>query len=131
MGWSSTSTTTPSPRNFRYLWHYLSRTSQLFGQLPYLTDSLIPTKLHHIAIINMPVLPGEDTAEGGITEKVAKNPSSQTESTASGHAGHDNEHGTVKASMQDIQSKGPQIPQTDKGKPPLLPRLQRSQLYRF
>lgn len=60
----------------------------------------------------MPHLPSEEETEIGITEKVAKNPSSQTESTASHHDIHDNEHGTakVKATAQDHASKGPQIP---------------------
>lgn len=58
----------------------------------------------------MPHLPSEEEAETGITEKVAKNPSSQTESTASHHDMHDNEHGTAKAKAQDFTSKGPQIP---------------------
>ncbi|KAL9625651.1 MAG: hypothetical protein Q9160_000364 [Pyrenula sp. 1 TL-2023] len=60
----------------------------------------------------MPHLPSEEETGTGITEKVAKNPSSQTESTASDHDLHDNEHGTakVKATAQDHASKGPQIP---------------------
>ena len=61
----------------------------------------------------MPSLPSEEEAPEGITEKVAKNPSSATESTASSHEHHDNEHApeaSAKASLQDLQSKGPQIP---------------------
>ncbi len=40
----------------------------------------------------MPVLPSEDNAPAGLTEKIAKDPSSNTESTASEHEGHANEH---------------------------------------
>ncbi|KAL9107375.1 MAG: hypothetical protein Q9227_007740 [Pyrenula ochraceoflavens] len=60
----------------------------------------------------MPHLPTEEEAPSNLTEKVAKNPSSQTESTASHHDMHDNEHGTakVKATAQDHASKGPAIP---------------------
>ena len=57
----------------------------------------------------MPHLPGEEEAPEGITEKVMKNPSSNTESKASGHDMHDNEHGSAKASVADHQSKGPQL----------------------
>ena len=56
------------------------------------------------------MLPSEEEAPQGITEKVAKDPSSATESTASEHEGHDNEHTPGKASAEDHQSKGPQIP---------------------
>ena len=84
----------------------------------------------------MPVLPSEDKAPEGITEKVAKNPSSATESTASGHSGRkwrwsyvlarlylhsvldENEHTPGKPSAQDFQSKGPAIPQTKDDMPP-------------
>ena len=58
----------------------------------------------------MPVLPSEEEAPLGITEKVAKDPSSATESTASEHEVHGNEHTPGKASAEDHQSKGPQIP---------------------
>ena len=60
----------------------------------------------------MPVLPSEENAPEGLTEKVAKDPSSNTDSTASTHEGHQNEHtpGGVKAQASDFQSKGPQIP---------------------
>ena len=61
----------------------------------------------------MPVHPSEEEAPEGITEKVAKDPSSATESTASDHEHHHNEHDPesgAKASAQDFQSKGPQIP---------------------
>lgn len=66
----------------------------------------------------MPVHPSEEEAPMGITEKVAKDPSSATESTASDHEGHENEHTphqSGKASAQDLQSKGPQIPMTMNG----------------
>lgn len=61
----------------------------------------------------MPHHPSEEEAPEGIYEKVAKNPSSVTETTASDHEGHHNEHdpdASGKASAQDFQSKGPQIP---------------------
>lgn len=60
----------------------------------------------------MPVHPSEENAPEGLTEKVAKEPSSNTESTASTHEHHHNEHtpGDVKAQASDFQSKGPQIP---------------------
>ena len=58
----------------------------------------------------MPVHPSEEVAPTGLTEKIAKDPSSSTPSTASDHEAHDNEHTPGKASTQDIQSKGPQIP---------------------
>ena len=74
----------------------------------------------------------------GITEKVAKDPSSTTESTASDHGSrtHDpstslltnslvayvlldlNEHTPGKANAQDFQSKGPVIPKTMDDMPP-------------
>ncbi len=61
----------------------------------------------------MPVHPSEEDAPTGLTEKIAKDPSSTTESTASDHESHQNEHtpgNSLKASAQDFQSKGPQIP---------------------
>lgn len=60
----------------------------------------------------MPVHPSEENAPEGLTEKVAKDPSSNTDSTASTHEHHHNEHtpGDVKAQASDFQSKGPQIP---------------------
>lgn len=61
----------------------------------------------------MPVHPSEEDAPSGLTEKIAKDPSSTTESTASDHESHQNEHtpgDSLKASAQDFQSKGPQIP---------------------
>jgi len=63
--------------------------------------------------IIMPVHPSEEEAPTGLTEKIAKDPSSTTESTASDHESHQNEHtpgDSLKASAQDFQSKGPQIP---------------------
>lgn len=72
----------------------------------------------------MPVHPSEEEAPTGLTEAVAKNPSSTTESTASDHADHQTEHTPgdgVKATAQDFQSKGPQIPTSMDGrKPPQL-----------
>lgn len=70
----------------------------------------------------MPHHPSEEEAPGGIYEKVAKDPSSTTESTASDHDTHHNEHApeaTAKASAQDFQSKGPQIPMSMDGTPTL------------
>lgn len=65
---------------------------------------------------NMPVHPSEEEAPSGIYEKIAKDPSSLTESTASDHDQHDNEHTPGdKASAQDMQSKGPQIPMNMSG----------------
>ncbi|KAL9070729.1 MAG: hypothetical protein Q9161_004663 [Pseudevernia consocians] len=58
----------------------------------------------------MPVHPAEEEAPSGIYEKIAKDPSSTTESTASDHEYHENEHTPGKASAQDHQSKGPAIP---------------------
>ncbi|KAL8826091.1 MAG: hypothetical protein Q9191_004008 [Dirinaria sp. TL-2023a] len=69
----------------------------------------------------MPVHPSEEEAPTGLTEKVAKDPSSSTESTASDHEAHHNEHDphhTMKASAQDFQSKGPQIPMSMDDMPP-------------
>ncbi|KAL2056452.1 hypothetical protein ABVK25_003476 [Lepraria finkii] len=66
----------------------------------------------------MPVLPSEEEAPLGITEKVAKDPSSATESTASEHEVHGNEHTPGKASTEDHQSKGPQIPINMSDMPP-------------
>ncbi|MCJ1314927.1 hypothetical protein MMC15_000241 [Xylographa vitiligo] len=68
----------------------------------------------------MPVHPSEENAPEGITEMVAKEPSSNTESTASDHGMHKdaNEHQNGKASAQDFQSKGPVIPQSMDDMPP-------------
>ncbi|MCJ1251195.1 hypothetical protein MMC30_008426 [Trapelia coarctata] len=66
----------------------------------------------------MPVHPSEENAPSGITEKVAKDPSSATGSTASDHPGHQNEHTAGKPSAQDLQSKGPVIPQSMDDMPP-------------
>ncbi|KAI4123027.1 MAG: hypothetical protein LQ347_006305 [Umbilicaria vellea] len=66
----------------------------------------------------MPVHPSEEEAPAGLTEKIAKDPSSSTPSTASGHKAHDNEHTPNKASTQDFQSKGPTIPLSMDDMPP-------------
>ncbi|MCJ1278866.1 hypothetical protein MMC21_006687 [Puttea exsequens] len=66
----------------------------------------------------MPVHPSEEEAPSGIYEKIAKDPSSTTESTASEHQGHHNEHTPGKVSAQDFQSKGPQIPMNASDMPP-------------
>lgn len=62
----------------------------------------------------MPVHPSEENVDSGsITEKVAKNPSSATGSTASDHAAHKDDHSAGKASAQDHQAHpGPAIPQS-------------------
>lgn len=68
----------------------------------------------------MPVHPSEEEAPEGLTEKVAKDPSSNTDSTASTHEHHHNEHtpGDIKAKASDFQSKGPQIPTNMSGTTP-------------
>lgn len=63
----------------------------------------------------MPVHPSEEEAPSGIYEKIAKDPSSTTESTASEHEEHHNEHTPGKPSAQYMQSKGPQIPMNMSG----------------
>ena len=55
----------------------------------------------------MPQLPSEENAPEGIYEKVAKDPSSKTETTASDHEVHKNEHDPI--SPQIYTSKGPAI----------------------
>ncbi|KAI4288340.1 MAG: hypothetical protein L6R35_002401 [Caloplaca aegaea] len=73
----------------------------------------------------MPVHPSEEEAPGGIYEKIAKDPSTTTTSTASDHETHANEHApnaSAKASAAHFQSKGPQIPMNmdgESGKPPV------------
>ena len=64
----------------------------------------------------MPVMPGEEDAPSNITEKVAKDPSSATESTASDHESHHNEHNPG-SGINAFQSKGPQIPMNMSGTP--------------
>lgn len=67
----------------------------------------------------MPVLPQEEEAQGGITEMIAKNPSSNTDSTASDHPAH-KEDESVKAQAKHFQATpGPAIPQNmgDVGEP--------------
>ncbi|KAF6239505.1 hypothetical protein HO173_002049 [Letharia columbiana] len=66
----------------------------------------------------MPVHPSEEEAPSGIFEKIAKDPSSASESTASDHEHHENEHTPGKASAQDHQSKGPAIPMNMSDMPP-------------
>ena len=60
----------------------------------------------------MPVHPSEENAPDDLTEKIAKEPSTKTDSTASTHEHHQNEHtqGDATAQASDFQSKGPQIP---------------------
>ena len=67
----------------------------------------------------MPVHPSEEEAPTGLTEKIAKDPSSATESTASTHEGHVNEHDPQgKPRTQDFVNKGPQIPMRVEDLPP-------------
>ncbi|KAI9880752.1 MAG: hypothetical protein M1830_000641 [Pleopsidium flavum] len=67
----------------------------------------------------MPVHPSEEEAPSGIFDQIAKNPSSATESTASDHALHQDDHsGGGKATPQDLQSKGPAIPKNMNDMPP-------------
>ena len=63
----------------------------------------------------MPVHPSEEEAPTGLTEKVAKDPSSVTDTTASDHPGHQNEHTPGGAKASDFMSKGPQIPKSMEG----------------
>ncbi|KAI9804957.1 MAG: hypothetical protein M1833_006260 [Piccolia ochrophora] len=68
----------------------------------------------------MPVHPAEENAEGGLTEKIAKNPSSATDSTASQHPDHKDDYSAGKAQAQDFNATpGPAIPQkmSDLGEP--------------
>lgn len=62
----------------------------------------------------MPVHPSEEKADpGSITEKVAKNPSSNTDSTASDHPEHKHNQSGGLATAQDHQAQpGPAIPQS-------------------
>jgi hypothetical protein len=55
----------------------------------------------------MPHLPSEENAPGGIFEKIAKDPSSKSDSTASDHEVHKNEHDPI--TPQEFISKGPAI----------------------
>lgn len=62
----------------------------------------------------MPVHPSEEEAPSGIYDQIAKNPSSNTESTASDHEIHQNDDN--RASAHDFISKGPVIPENQDGK---------------
>lgn len=63
----------------------------------------------------MPVLLAEEEAPAGIFEKVAKDPSSKSDSAASGHESHENEHAPGNPAQKDLQSKGPAIPSDGEG----------------
>ena len=68
----------------------------------------------------MPTHPSEEVADSGITEKVAKNPSSNTDSSASQHPDHKGDYSAGKAQAADFQATpGPAIPQkmSDLGEP--------------
>ena len=86
----------------------------------YFTSSHVRLSKHLSAI--MPVHPSEEETQSGITEVIAKNPSSNTESTASDHPIHHGHHGDdkVKAQAKDFNATpGPVIPQSadDLGEP--------------
>ncbi|KAI9831506.1 MAG: hypothetical protein M1826_003396 [Phylliscum demangeonii] len=72
----------------------------------------------------MPVLPSEEETSANITEEVAQNPSSNTESTASDHPIHQQAGGSEgydgsKARAQDFNATpGPVIPLTKEDLPP-------------
>ena len=57
----------------------------------------------------MPHLPSDENAPGGIFEKVAKDPSNKSESTASEDEGHKNEHNPINPA--ETSSPGPAIPE--------------------
>ncbi|KAI9753392.1 MAG: hypothetical protein M1815_006246 [Lichina confinis] len=71
----------------------------------------------------MPVHPSEenvDATAGSITDQVAKNPSSTTESSASDHPAHqgDDSSGKVRATAEHFKAApGPALPQDDIGQP--------------
>ncbi|KAL9101200.1 MAG: hypothetical protein Q9163_003518 [Psora crenata] len=85
----------------------------------------------------MPVHPSEETTKADITEIVAHEPSSNTESTASDHPAHhqSNDEQTnnnsnqagAKATAQDHMSKGPQIPINMNDMPPKASREETEQ----
>lgn len=64
----------------------------------------------------MPVLLSEEEAPAGIFEKVAKDPSLNSDSTASDHESQKNEHDPGNPAQKDLQSKGPAIPSNGEGK---------------
>lgn len=57
----------------------------------------------------MPHHPSEENAPDGIYEKVAKDPSSKTESTASKDEGHKNEHDPINPANLSTGAPGPAI----------------------
>lgn len=63
----------------------------------------------------MPVLLSEEEAPAGIFEKVAKDPSSKSDSNASEHERHENEHVPGNPAQKVLQSKGPVIPSDGEG----------------
>lgn len=63
----------------------------------------------------MPVLLAEEEAPAGIFEKVAKDPSSKSDSAASEHESHENEHTPGNPAQKDLLSKGPAIPSDGEG----------------
>ncbi|KAI9817499.1 MAG: hypothetical protein M1827_001109 [Pycnora praestabilis] len=63
--------------------------------------------------------PAEENTEEGITEMIAKNPSSNTNSTASDHHTHKDDTSGGKAQASDFQATpGPAIPHTMEDMPP-------------
>ncbi|KAI9844799.1 MAG: hypothetical protein M1838_002035 [Thelocarpon superellum] len=61
----------------------------------------------------MPTHPSEENTHGGLTEMVAKEPSSKTDSTASEHPRHKDDYSAGKAKASDFQATpGPAIIQS-------------------
>lgn len=61
----------------------------------------------------MPHHPSEENAPDGIFEKVAKDPSSKSESTASDDQGHKNEHTPIDPAATSAEGPGPVIPDSE------------------
>lgn len=61
----------------------------------------------------MPHHPSEENAPEGIYEKVAKDPSSKSESTASEHDAHKNEHDPISPAKLSSGGPGPAIPDSE------------------
>lgn len=58
----------------------------------------------------MPAHPSEESAPASLTDKVAQH---SKESTASDHAIHNENKGPVEGTAGSLQSKGPQIPESE------------------
>lgn len=61
----------------------------------------------------MPHHPSEENAPEGIYEKVAKDPSTKSESTASEDDGHKNEHNPINPASSSSGGPGPVIPDSE------------------